>query len=213
MKSAWIPLTFDDEEHKNIWDKFYYEFNFRASIYTKDWPGIKEPNPSVTYSISNIYGGENGEGHYDKLNKNLQDCFLVYFQALTKDDDWIFVLDWQHTTHKFYPHIHFDLVSLYNELPVPLLNEWPTPILPNGDYFIFLEPNLEFGVFGHPWEQTMCIFGQKLIDLVEKNPPLLFTKKLRVNGKSYFDVDSIVNTAIEQFTNLTKKAAQIFGLK
>lgn len=182
MKSAWIPLSFDDEEDKNIWNNFRYEFNFRASTDKKHWPGINEPTPSITYSISDIY--DQGEEHYQKLNKNLQDSFLAYFKALINQDGWIYVLDWQHTTHKFYPHIPFDLVSLYNELPVPLLNEWPTPILPNGDYFIFLEPNLEYGVFGHPWEQTMCIFGQKLIDLVEKNPPLLFTKKIRVNGKS-----------------------------
>jgi hypothetical protein len=56
--------------------------------------------------------------------------------------------------------------------------------LPNGDYYIFFEKNLNFGVFGHPWEGTMCIFGKELITNIEQNTPSIFTEKIRVNGKT-----------------------------
>ena len=48
----------------------------------------------------------------------------------------------------------------------------------------FFEKNLNFGVFGHPWEGTMCIFGKELITNIEQNTPSIFTEKMRVNGKT-----------------------------
>jgi hypothetical protein len=34
---------------------------------------------------------------------------------------------------------------------------------PNGDYYIFLSEDFRTGTFGHPWEETMCIFGDRLL--------------------------------------------------
>ncbi len=53
------------------------------------------------------------------------------------------------------------------------------PVLPNGDYYVFLSPELDWGWFGHPWEQTICIFGERLLAAVAENPPTLFTQVLR----------------------------------
>jgi Protein of unknown function (DUF2716) len=37
------------------------------------------------------------------------------------------------------------------------------PPFPNGDYYIFLTEDLTQGTFGHPWEQTFCVFGRDLV--------------------------------------------------
>lgn len=33
-----------------------------------------------------------------------------------------------------------------------------------GDYYAFLTPDLEEGTFGHPWEQTLCVIGRRMVD-------------------------------------------------
>ncbi len=37
------------------------------------------------------------------------------------------------------------------------------PVYPKGDYYIFLRDDLSEGTFGHPWEQTLCVFGERLL--------------------------------------------------
>jgi hypothetical protein len=166
--NAWKIL----KKEERIWalDVFDLHFDFHPSTRKKDWPGIKEPNPSLTFRISHIFG--KGEEYYNALHDNLIDVFLQAFKSLVPKYGWIFALDWQHDCYKFYPHE-------LNEY-----GEWMVPILPDGDYYIFFEKNLDFGVFGHPWEGTMCIFGEDLIAKIEQNKPSLFTEIIRVNGKT-----------------------------
>ena len=170
MDEAWTILT--DKEQNEIWDRFYKDFSFRPSTAKRDFPGISEPTPSVTFDISNIY--------CDKafaLNKNLQENFLKVFQNITNNDDWIYALEWQSSCYKFFPHKPFDLVCHYEGCSEPM--EWIIPILPDGDYYIFLTQDLKSGVFGHPWEKTMCIFGENLLQELNQNMPKIFGKPIR----------------------------------
>jgi hypothetical protein len=169
--NAWIELL--ESEYNAVWDRFESQFAFRPSVKENDWPAIQEPTPSITYRISNIF--HQGERHYKSLNSSLMDSFLKCFKSLTNEDDWIYALDWQHPGYKFWPHRRFSLDDY---------GEWKVPILPNGDYYIFLEREFEFGVFGHPWEQTMCVFGERLLSLLNENKPLLFSEVVRKNGRT-----------------------------
>jgi hypothetical protein len=40
---------------------------------------------------------------------------------------------------------------------------WPVEIFPDGDYYVFLSEDMTVGTFGHPWEQTLCVFGDPLL--------------------------------------------------
>ena len=40
-------------------------------------------------------------------------------------------------------------------------------VYPDIDYAICLSADLKTGTFGHPWEQTICVFGSELIKIVE----------------------------------------------
>jgi len=65
------------------------------------------------------------------------------------------VLDWQHPSYWFRPHAVADATR------------WPpSPVtpFPDGDYYIFLTEDMSQGTFGHPWEQTLCVFGNDLVD-------------------------------------------------
>jgi hypothetical protein len=164
MNTAWVEI-----EYNEIWDRFDAEFRFRPGtgpIFLRT--AIKEPSPSETYSIAHIFG--QGEDHYTDLNNDLMAFALAMFQSLTAVEEWIYALDWQHQAFKFFPHIAFELDEF---------GEWPVPVLPNGDYYIFFKESLVWGVFGHPWEKTMCFWGDDVLTCLHENRPRLLTKLVR----------------------------------
>lgn len=169
---AWEELSRDEESA--LWSRFDADFDFTPSVRWEDFPGIREPRPSETYSIASIYDGD--ELRYARLNADLQQWGLRAFQKLASPtNDWLYVLDWQHQCYRFFPHIPFEL-SEYNE--------WTIPLLPNGDYYIFLAKDFSWGVFGHPWEQTMCVFGERLLATLNNERPELLTKLVRSDGRT-----------------------------
>jgi len=168
MDGAWENLT--DAEMDIAWDRFYPEFNFRPSVHPQDWPGIKEPAPSTTYSISSVYGKD-----YYVLEKDLNAKTLKAFQKCIEQEKRLYALDWQHPCYWLYAHHFVD-----SQRP----KAWMVPVLPNGDYYIFLAEDFSFGLFGHPWEQTICVFGTVLLSALAQDMPLLFTKHIRRDGKA-----------------------------
>ncbi len=65
------------------------------------------------------------------------------------------------------PHDGFERSSAGREV-------WRIPVYPNGDYPIFLAEDFRFGIFGHPWERTCCIFGAELLAALEAGRPRMF---------------------------------------
>jgi Protein of unknown function (DUF2716) len=166
--NAWQELS--RPEAGPVWDRFYADFQFRPS--TTEWPGIREPPDSVTYGIGHVYGDPE---RYTHLTNDLGTKMVAAFQSCVADGEAILVLDWQHPCYRFVPHAPFAFETE---------DDWPVPALPNGDYYIFLGGDLSFGVFGHPWEQTMCVFGKPLLTAFGNDLPLLFNRPLRARGKA-----------------------------
>lgn len=73
----------------------------------------------------------------------------------------------------------FILTAKSSEVERSDLSDWPISVIPDGDHHIFLAEDFSFGTFGHPWEQTICVFGQQLIDAVELNKPSYFEEVRR----------------------------------
>jgi hypothetical protein len=152
---AWVELN--EQEYDLVWDRFDFWFDFSPSTFR--FPGILEPNPSITYSFENFLEHD-VDDFYEKA--------LKVFQEVVPVGDRIYALDWQHTCFWFYPH-HFN-------------KGWGVG-LPDGDYAILISEDFSFGYFGHPWEQTICVFGEPLLEAFQKYPPKLFEKVVRKNGK------------------------------
>jgi hypothetical protein len=162
--SAW-----EETDYEQIWTPFDAKFNFRPSM--ESFPGYTEPVPSVTYDIASAYGNEKS---YNALEADLYIKLLKSFRELLQTGEYVWALDWQHQTYKFFPHREF-----LGSDP----EQWKVPLFPNGDYYIFLEKGMEWGVLGHPWEKTMCVFGEKLITSISVDPPTLFSRVHRRDGK------------------------------
>ena len=151
-----------------VWDRFEEAFQFRPG----EQPGIVEPVPSLTYSISAGYGSD--EAHQN-LVSDLHVKMLSAFRRCTQPEQRLYALDWQHVGFWLYPH-------------EPFLGEamsgWQVPVFPDGDYYIFLSEDFSFGTFGHPWEESLCVFGQSLLNALQTDEPELFNRVIRLNGRA-----------------------------
>lgn len=158
---AWEPL--DGPELKAIWDEFHRDFEFRPSVAEQNFPGIQQPVPSITYRLK-----EFGSTDPDAANE----WALNLMRACVPAGKRLIALDWQHFCWTLDVH-----------LP-DALEDWERriPLLPNGDYYIFLSSDMASGIFGHPWERSMCFWGAPFLAEVRRFPPPFVEGVLRENG-------------------------------
>ena len=174
MESVWTPLT--EGETDEIWRRFRSTLRFHPSIHSENFPGIREPAPFETFALPRVASDQlvppldSARWPNSADLADLNEAMLAAFRACTKPEDRIYALDWQHRCFWFAPHLF---------APVDHYDDWPISIIPNGDYYIFLAPDLSWGTFGHPWEWTICVFGEKLLKAMESRRPRLFTTPIR----------------------------------
>lgn len=148
-------------------------------------PGIAEPTPSITYGLT-YEDGTRTEPVW--INRTL----LAALRRVTKIDDSVLVLDWQHPTYWCRPHHVRD-----EEAPDEM---WPTEIYPDGDYNIWLAEDLRYGTFGHPWEPSLCVFGKELLAAVTEIGDEALGRILRRNGSPIATDTDRSQSAHEQTT-------------
>ena len=159
--SSWSVIP--EHECDPIWDRFYSDFVFSPSV--SSFPGIREPVPSVTFSISSAFASPGDPEH---ITDDLDDVALRVLTSIASPTGRVIALDWQHECFYFSPN-HHD-------------GNWMIPTFPNGDYYIFLSEDMTQGWFGHPWEQTICVFGHRAISSLELGLPMLFASPVRRDG-------------------------------
>ncbi|WP_406335728.1 DUF2716 domain-containing protein [Streptomyces sp. NBC_00203] len=157
-----------EAEYRSVWDRFYAEFAFRPSVNPAKWPAIKEPADSVTWSLASL---DEDPGHL-----RLDHFVAVVEQGLTacvEPGARLFALDWQHISYSFAPH----RVGGHGQEP------WPLSPYPDGDYYVYLSGDFRLGSFGHPWESSVCLFGQELLDTVAAEVEDVLGPPLRRAGR------------------------------
>ncbi len=158
-----------EAEYQRVWDRFYEDFNFRPSMSSFTWPAIKEPVASVTWSLAAL----DDDSSYERLDR----LVAVVEQGLSScvgPTDTLFALDWQHTSYRFAPQ----------EVGGPGQPAWPLSPYPDGDYCIFLAEDFRFGSFGHPWEESLCLFGEELLDVASIEVGKVLGPPIRRSGKA-----------------------------
>ncbi|WP_339169663.1 DUF2716 domain-containing protein [Paenibacillus sp. FSL R5-0341] len=161
----WMEI--DSSLDYQLWERVCKDFNFKPSIHKEEWPSFTPPSPFIVYNIAHLYGP-----NFEKLYSDLETCITKAMIESSDEDDYLYVLDWQHESYLFNPRL---------DSPKNELNEWPIPLYPNGDYYFFIEKDFSWGYLGHPWEKSICIFGEELLRAIETNKPKLFNQELRRN--------------------------------
>jgi len=97
------------------------------------------------------------------LSKNddiLDSLILDLFKNQTKRNESIYAFEWQSSCYLFNPHLDFKRDEF---------QEWPIPIIPNGDYYIFTNQNSNWGWLGHPWKGEIVVYGDSFIENIKEN--------------------------------------------
>jgi Protein of unknown function (DUF2716) len=160
---AWAQVDLD--KYETYWTPFDAKFRFRPGVDPSSWPAIREPSPSVTIDLTPVF--ENEGAVFASGAEVVNSLSLYAFTTLTATDEELVVLDWQRPCYLFAPH---------RQTPG---GYWPVNVFPNGDYYAFLNQDLTMGTFGHPWEQTLCVFGDSLIELLGEPLAAIFGMKRR----------------------------------
>ncbi len=171
--AAWEPLSRVADEPAWYW--VHDKLRFWPSTFAHDWPGFHEPSPSAAWDLSTgEYDRASAEfrlGPYAVEEHDVARAVLAALQEVTAEDDWLWVLHWQHQSFKFWPH------RMQQNAP------WPVSVFPRGDYHLFLAADFSYGTLGHPWERTLCVFGENLLPAVEKHADGILTNQLRRDGQ------------------------------
>jgi hypothetical protein len=144
--AAWEEIT--AEKYEDFWGPFKARFNFKSTLWRQS--AINEPAPSVTVDLAPILAGTRAEAAAGELAVNA--LALVAMTRAFADTDRLLVLDWQHPSWWFRPHLHAEADD----------PQWAIPVVPDGDYHVFLTEDMSTGTFAHPGEETLCVWGTLL---------------------------------------------------
>ncbi|MEV0413594.1 DUF2716 domain-containing protein [Streptomyces sp. NPDC050448] len=144
-----------------LWDRLRSEFGFRTKVV--DMPGFAAPGPSATWPLGDPE---------EELTDALDGIVLRGLTAVTPAGEQVCWLDWQHPCYAFDPH----------RVGGPGEPECPGQAYPDGDFYLYVDPGLRFGTFGHPWEHTLTVFGGGLLGAVEAGLTALLGEPVRRRG-------------------------------
>ena len=120
-------------------------FHFKPSI--NHFPAIATDRPQLKFDITNCFSE-------DFTLDKLEEYALNLFISVSKKGERLYALDWQHECYDFDPREQMDRDEF---------DEWIVPVLPNGEYYIFLTKDFNNVWFGHPWEQTVTLIGEDIV--------------------------------------------------
>ncbi|WP_018352807.1 DUF2716 domain-containing protein [Longispora albida] len=120
-----------------IWAAFATRYAFRPSVVR--FPGISEPAASVTWDLTAL-----------ESRPELDRAGRITMIRSVPEGQGLYVLDWQH------PCFWLDPARTPPR-------DWPLGVYPDGDYYIHITQDLSAGLFGHPWEKTLCAFGDAVL--------------------------------------------------
>jgi len=143
MEEAWTTLGQDEGDL--LWERFADRFDFRPGMRSTTWPAIREPVPSVTYSLAPVFEGDFAAGALAVAR-----LILRVLRATTPPDQEVIFHDWVHPSARVDPARIDDVTDADDYFP-------------NGDYKVFLWDRQRLGVFGHPWERSLCGFGTEVV--------------------------------------------------
>lgn len=92
--------------------------------------------------------------------------FLAAIRFCTPPGNRLWAVEWQHACYRFDPHGGIVAASR---------DEWPYPLLPDGDAFCIFDPESRYG-FVSGWRTTgpITVFGASLLTAFDADPPCEF---------------------------------------
>lgn len=142
---VWLAIDYDE-----AWRPFDAMFHFKPDYYGRQNPAIRLPERALVVDLRPVY--ESSEPRFAAGFDAITAAALRAFVWLAEDEDLV-ALDWQHECFRYSPS-----AQAVSDEP------WRITVAPDGDYYAHMTRDLRWGTFGHPWQQTLTIWGDDLID-------------------------------------------------
>ena len=156
-RQGWTEIGFYRPAEKLVydvlWDRFDEKFAFRPSG-GRLARVIRDPSPSVTFDLSRWHSGPERAISAASVQAETIEVLVSNFPEI----EVFYVLDWKHPAYELRPAIEFA-----ESEPFDLSSNYPS-VYPNGDYYAYLTPDFGQGTFGNPWEPSLCVFGEQMIE-------------------------------------------------
>ena len=144
-----MKLILDEKLYDEIWNRITKEYKFYPSV-----------DKTFEFNIENVCYRLNTHWSVEQ-EKIVNDIF----KNISNDD--LYALDWQHDCFEYNPNDNLELDYHYYDNDRDVEVYFPS-YYPNGDYHLFLSKNWSYGMFGHPWNKEIYIFGEKIINGFQK---------------------------------------------
>ena len=150
----------DEAQEDRIWSKFCEDFAFRASVRREDWPSIREPVHSITWDISaTLMLYESNQAAFEDSERTFKNILWEGLRATVTPGRVVYAMSWHHRSYMADPR---------KTSATETAGQWRILVLPVGNYKILISEDFTHGVFCHPWEQSMCVFGRPLLDFLQR---------------------------------------------
>ena len=172
MKKQW-ELIEDKIEIKEIWDKIYSLFCFSPDYYNKSQPSFTFPQHIKyvkTHDISGMCQVLNPHDVDGNYRTTVQiDTLKTIFAECMDEDDFIYALDWHHSCFKYDPRVKepYEYYMMYETLEDT--RAYFPFFYPDGDYYLFVSKDFNWGYFTHPWQKKAWVFGKRMVQLMREN--------------------------------------------
>lgn len=142
---VWFAVDYDD-----AWAPFDARFGFRPNYHERQAPAIRLPERSMVLDLEPVFekDGPRFAAGFSAINA----AALRAFIWLAESEDLI-ALDWQHQSFRYSP-----AGQALSDRP------WAITVAPDGDYYAHMTADLRWGTFGHPWQRSLTIWGDELMD-------------------------------------------------
>lgn len=139
-----------EADYESVWEPFDRRFAFAPDYYERTVPAITVPADALVLDLAPVFENDGPRFAADEAAVNA--AALRWFVRLVGNEELI-ALDWQHQSYRYSP----DRQAITRGEPA-------VPVFPNGDYYAHMMPDLRWGTFGHPWQQTLTLWGHELVD-------------------------------------------------
>ncbi|WP_406087504.1 DUF2716 domain-containing protein [Streptomyces virginiae] len=162
------PAQFLDRLHDDgpLWDRFDADFDFKPS--TTYRPAITEPVPSAVWHLHAHPHAH--ERPVPDLRGRIETIVQSGLLTATEPGAFVYWLDRNHDGYRYDPR----RVGVPGRPPRPGKGTYP-----DGDYYLHVTDDLRLGTFGHPWEQTLTVWGPLLLAAVEEELTELLGEPIR----------------------------------
>jgi hypothetical protein len=173
VEGGWTPIP--DAENEELWATFTTRFSFRRSVSRSEGPAITEPTPFVTWSVSGVRELYSMDAQqFRTIEWRSREQLLQALIGLGNLVGRMYALDLNHAGYSFNPNV----------IAQRGVDKWPVPVIPIHNYSLFVNPAFSVGLFDHPWEESICVFGESLVGQLVRNPLPCFGDVIRSSDRT-----------------------------